>query len=727
MKTRKSHWFCCPSVNLVTKQEERSHTTTTVGGAQTSFLSLRTVPVIVKNGDRKVKVNALLDEASTKTYINCDGAGELRLQGIPRKVTVNVLNGHTETFETTPVDVEIESLDGTVKKTVSAFTTERVTGTLKAIDWGRCARNWPHLSGIQFPEPAPHPLVDILIGIDQIDLHYSLKDVKGRPGDPIARVTPLGWTCVGPGDGRDLQTNFTHTYFVREQREAPGEISGLLRRFWEIENYGTSTEFHVLTAEEKTALDKLEKSIKHVNGRYQVAIPWKDDEPLLPDNYDMALRRLENTEKRLLKNPNIGKAYTDNIHQYLKKGYIRQVDPTEESPPNMWYLPHFPIVRPDRTTTKTRIVFDASAKFEGVSLNDAIHQGPKLQRELTDVLLRFRRKPVALMCDIAEMYLRIEVTPKDRPYQRSLWRSLNQERTPDQYEFNRVVFGVNCSPFQAQFVAQKHAEKYRNEFPMAAETVMKSTYMDDSMDSVVNDSQGIKLYQELNELWSKAGMQAHKWLSNSAEVLERIPPESRASEAHLPSDGLPMVKTLGVTRLPEEDVFTFKANPVGKEFPLTKRNFLKTIAKLFDPVGFLAPFNVRAKILLQEMWAAGLDWDDLFQEDLASKARKWFSELEDLPTRRIVITSFAYVCRRFTRCLWSCYLLESNLQEWNSIQEISSCKDKSGTIRSHKHSATRIDGSSHWIKNDSIHFKNLKHQPGPSNFVVRQYECAMVD
>ena len=148
MKTRKSHWFCCPSVNLVTKQEERSHTTTTVGGAQTSFLSLRTVPVIVKNGDRKVKVNALLDEASTKTYINCDVAGELRLQGIPRKVTVNVLNGQTETFETTPVGVEIESLDGTVKKTVSAFTTEKVTGTLEAIDWGRCARNGPHLRGI---------------------------------------------------------------------------------------------------------------------------------------------------------------------------------------------------------------------------------------------------------------------------------------------------------------------------------------------------------------------------------------------------------------------------------------------------------------------------------------------------------------------------------------------------------------------------------------------------
>ena len=166
------------------QQAERSHTTTTMGGAQTSFLSLRTLRVIVKSGDRKVKVNALLDEVSTKTYINCDVAGELRLQGIPQMVTVNVLNGQTETFETTPVDVEIESLDGTVKKTASAFTTEKITGTLEAIDWGRCAHNWPHLRGIQFPERGSHLLVDILIGVDQIDLYYSFKDVKGRPGDP---------------------------------------------------------------------------------------------------------------------------------------------------------------------------------------------------------------------------------------------------------------------------------------------------------------------------------------------------------------------------------------------------------------------------------------------------------------------------------------------------------------------------------------------------------------
>ena len=121
---------------------------------------------------------------------------------------------------------------------------------------------WPHLRGIQFPKPGPQPPVDILIGVVHVHLHYSFKDVKGRPGEPVARLTPLGWTCVGTASTQrsgGLQTNFTHTYFVREQQENSDEISNLLQRFWEIKNYGTSTEFQPLTTDEKASLEKMEE------------------------------------------------------------------------------------------------------------------------------------------------------------------------------------------------------------------------------------------------------------------------------------------------------------------------------------------------------------------------------------------------------------------------------------------------------------------------------------
>ena len=96
------------------------------------------------------------------------------------------------------------------------------------------------------------------------------------------------------------------------------------------------------------------------------------------------------------------------------------------------------------------------------------------------------------MCDIAKMYFRIGLLPEDKPYHRFLWRGTYQNRTPDVYEFDRVVFGVNSSTFQAQFVLQQHAKKYKDSFPMATETLVKSKYMDDSMDSVHTEEQGIE-------------------------------------------------------------------------------------------------------------------------------------------------------------------------------------------------------------------------------------------
>ena len=216
----------------------------------------------------------------------------------------------------------------------------------------------------------------------------------------------------------------------------------------------------------------------------------------------------------------------------------------------------------------------------------------------------------------------------------------NQSRTPDVYEFDRVVFGVNSSPFLAQFVLQRHAKHYGSDFPIAAKTVEKSTYMDDSMDSVQTEEQVRVLYNQLSKLLSKAGMHARKWLSNSPSVLADIPVEDRKAEVDLDRSQLPCTKTLGVWWLADQDVFTFKETAPDDSMVYTKRNFLKKIATLFDPIGFLAPFTIRAKMLLQDMWTKGLDWDDELTELLTTSARAWFGELGEL--KHIWIT----------RCLW---------------------------------------------------------------------------
>ena len=102
-----------------------------------------------------MKVNALLDDGSSKTYLNSDIAAELELEGSSHELTVNVLNDNQEKFETTVVEFTISSLKGRVSKLASAYTTEKVTGNMEVVDWRRYQSKWKHLQGIGFPNSRP--------------------------------------------------------------------------------------------------------------------------------------------------------------------------------------------------------------------------------------------------------------------------------------------------------------------------------------------------------------------------------------------------------------------------------------------------------------------------------------------------------------------------------------------------------------------------------------------
>ena len=137
-----------------------------------------------------------------------------------KKVTVNVLNGQVETFETTPVSVGLKSVTGDVSMIVNAYTVKTVTGNMPVVDWNNYKQRWPYLRHIEFPCSSRRPIVDMLIELDCAELHFALQEVRGRPGQPITRLKPLGWTCVGnldPNFVPVLQTNFT--YFARDQIE----------------------------------------------------------------------------------------------------------------------------------------------------------------------------------------------------------------------------------------------------------------------------------------------------------------------------------------------------------------------------------------------------------------------------------------------------------------------------------------------------------------------------
>ena len=252
-----------------------------------------------------------------------------------------------------------------------------------------------------------------------------------------------------------------------------------------------------------------------------------------------------------------------------------------------------------------------------------------------DVLTRFRQAPIALSADISEMFLQVGISSKDRPYHRFLWREFDNTRDPDVYEFSRVLFGNTASPFCAQFILQTHAQEHSATYPSAAVTVDNSMYVDDVLDSCETVEEARKLRQQLSELVGGAGFKLRKWSSNEVSVIEDIPPEDRLSSLEITGALLPTQKTLGVLWKADKDVFSFQAKAVEPCKTPTKRNVLSGIARLFDPLQFLAPFTVRAKILMQDLWAAGCDWDEIINEELSIRWTKWLSEIPDLSTFEI--------------------------------------------------------------------------------------------
>ena len=199
-----------------------------------------------------------------------------------------------------------------------------------------------------------------------------------------------------------------------------------------------------------------------------------------------------------------------------------------------------------------------------------------MQRDLINVLM---------------YYLKVKVKEEDRSLLRFLWQYLDEKKSPVIHEFTSIMFGMNAAPFAVQYVVRVNAEKHQTEYPLGAETVLESTYMDDTMDSTKTEDDAMYLYEELKKLWKVCGMKV--WIA-------------------------------------EENKFTFLSNNDDDGFNYTKRNFLKKISTLFDPLGLLAPFTIRSKILMQETWNAGIDWDEKVPDTIKQKMKKWFQELQML-------------------------------------------------------------------------------------------------
>ena len=161
---------------------------------------------------------------------------------------------------------------------------------MQVVDWNLYKSKWTHQQMIDFPEPGLRPIADMLIGADHSDLLYSLRDVRGKPGEQVARWTPLGWTCLGSPemDPGVLQTNFT--FLVNDS----STLDRLICRYWDIAEPQPT---QIVNPDEKLAQNIVSNSLTFADGHYTIGMPWKQDRCPLPENFNMALHHLQNPER----------------------------------------------------------------------------------------------------------------------------------------------------------------------------------------------------------------------------------------------------------------------------------------------------------------------------------------------------------------------------------------------------------------------------------------------
>ena len=306
----------------------------------------------------------------------------------------------------------------------------------------------------------------------------------------------------------------------------------------------------------------------------------------------------------------------------------------ERTGPRTWYLPHFAVRNPNKPT-KMRLVWDAAAKSHGVCLNDRLLKGPDLNNTLVGVLFIFRERPIAICGDLKEMFHQVRIREADQDSQRFLGRN-QQTRKLITLQMQVMIFGAISSPYVAQEIKNRNADEFKNEYPEACQAIISKHYMDDYLDSVDGIDEAIRRAQEVALVHSKGGFEIRNWMSNSPEVLRALPAEAVAQRGmELAFNEEEFQRVLGVVWSPENDIFTFStAFPrvdqrlvTGEKHP-SKREVLKLIMSVFDPLGLLAVMTIRGKILMQDLWRAGVSWDSAIPENLKAKWETWLADLK---------------------------------------------------------------------------------------------------
>ncbi|XP_070138503.1 uncharacterized protein [Drosophila bipectinata] len=555
-------------------------------------------------GDRRTIARSCRTETSASTQLDatcCSGFYPRNLKGESRQRNVQWFGGKSAKEHTKVVSLQISAAGNPkrhgLKNVYGVANLNLPMQRLRQEDVQAVKAN-TRLPVMPYNNATPR----ILIGLDHAYLGVPFRTKSYGSGGPFAADTALGWVIYGPVNGKPSSPLLSSCLLAVPQDDL---LEKMVSDYFETENFGAKPvqpvaagrvdlEPSVGDSGDARALSTLEKTNKRVGQRYETGLLWKDDEVRFPESYSMALGRLVNIERKMKRDVDFASAYIRIMDDYVKKGYARRLEAQEVQrfqEGKVWYLPHFGVENSNKPE-KIRLVFDAAAKVDGVSLNSALLKGPQRYKPLPVVLFHFREGAVGVCADIKEMFHQVLMQPKDRCAQRFLWRDGDDQREPDVYEMAVMMFGAACSPCSADYVKTVNALRYSSTDPRAALAINEYHYVDDYVDSFASEDEAIVISTRVREIHAEAGFDLCRFTSRSASVVRALNPlESIASVGWTEAEE----KVLRMYWQPATDDFKFGVkyhrvprNVMTEQRVPTKRKFLSLVMSTFDPIGFLS-------------------------------------------------------------------------------------------------------------------------------------------
>ena len=663
-----------PSILHAEKDGEVTSSCTSLCGTRgTSCSKIVLVDVFHENRPEEPhQIYAIIDDQSNASMITPDLATKLKARGSPERYLLSTCSGEKTTNYGRRVPGILIRANNHTSKLPTLVECAHIPQDKAEIPTPEIARRFDHLKNIanEIPPLNEQAKIQLLIGRDAPELMKVRASKNGPKGMPWAQKLDLGWTISGQvclnrvGGPVHISARRTTIWAPDQTPHASDpttqefEMSTCPNLFEVKERYGEPTKkeilndvFHTteydnevdMSLEDNRFLRIMEEGIhKNERGNWVMPLPFRSPHVSMPNNRKLADSRLRSLLRSLGRKPQMKKDYLDFLGKVIEKGHAVPVPAADlDRDPDsghIWYLPHFGVYHP-RKPSQIRVVFDASAEYEGTSLNKELLTGPDLTNSLFGVLLRFRHHDTAVMCDVEQMFHSFNVDPKHQSFLRFLWfKDNNPSEDIIEYQMTVHLFGNGPSPAVATYGLRKTALDGEEKFGKDTRAfIHKNFYVDDGLGSRPTPGEAIALIKAAQETLATANIRLHKVTSNSVEVMEALPPDDRAKDVRdldLRKEILPSQRSLGVQWDLQEDQFTFDVTIPNK--PFTRRGVLSVVNSIYDPLGIAVPITLKGKLLLQKLVAMGktrnnsLGWDDPLPDSLARQWQQWKESLVDL-------------------------------------------------------------------------------------------------